>query len=355
MRNVRNSIRTRFTLSGAIAVLAATSGVAQPSYPPANTELPNPYRTILSWAQLPDGRKFGATAGAAIGPDGNIWTYERCGSNTCAGLDAVDPILELDQKTGKVLRQFGKGLFVEPHGFFVDKDGNVWVTDDLAAKDGSKGLQVFKFSPDGKILLTLGKKGVAGQGPDAFGAPSNVAVAPNGDIFVADGHNGCNCPNSRIVKFDKNGNFIKEFGKKGSAPGDLDNPHSLAFDSAGRLFVADRSNNRVEIFDQEGKFIAEWKQFSRPSGLFIKDDILYVSDSESRTKEGSYGYNPEGKRGIRMGSVKDGKVTAFIPDPDDPTGGSEGVAVDHEGNVYGASRIAVDAGRLEKFVPIRKP
>jgi hypothetical protein len=351
--------RVQGTVLGAIAAMIALSGgkaFAQASYAPPNAgDVPNPYSSVLNWSQLPDGRKFGATAGASIGPDGNIWTYERCGSATCADSSDVNPILDLDQKTGKILKQFGKGLFVEPHGFYVDKAGNVWVTDDLAAKDGSKGLQVFKFSPDGKILLTLGKKGVSGQGPDVFGAPSNVTVAPNGDIYVADGHNGCKCPNSRIVVFDKNGKFIRDFGKKGAGPGELDNPHALAFDSAGRLFVGDRSNNRVQIFDKDGNFIAEWKQFGRPSGIFIKNDIIYVSDSESRATPGAYGYNPGCQRGIRMGSVKDGKVTAFIPDPDDPTGGSEGVAVDHDGNVYGASRIAVDGGRLEKFVPLGKP
>jgi sugar lactone lactonase YvrE len=173
----------------------------------------------------------------------------------------------------------------------------VWVTDDQA-KDG-KGLQVFKFSADGKVLMTLGKKGVAGEGSDAFGAPTSAVVAPNGDIFVADGHNGCNCNSSRIVKFNKDGKYIGEFGKKGSGPGELNLPHALAFDSRGRLFVADRSNNRVEIFDRDGKFIAEWKQFGRPSGIFIYKDVLYVSDSESRDAEG-YGHNPGYQRGIRQ-------------------------------------------------------
>jgi DNA-binding beta-propeller fold protein YncE len=332
------------------AILASSAGAAfaQSSYPPPNlNDVPNPYRTILSWGQLPDGRKWGATSGVAVGPDGNIWTYERCGSDNCGGSDA-DPVLELDQKTGVVLRHFGKGLFVEPHGLTVDRDGNVWVTDGQG-KDG-KGHQVFKFSPDGKILLTLGKAGVAGTGLDVFDAPNAVAVAPNGDIFVAEGH-ARSYGNSRIMKFDKNGKFIKVIGKKGDGPGEFLEPHCLAMDSAGRLLVGDRSNNRVQILDQDGNFIAEWKQFGRPSGMFIKDDILYVSDSESHSdRPGTHGYNPGCDRGFRIGSVKDGKVTAFIPNPDGLTGGSEGVAVDHDGNVYGASRIAPLAGRLEKFV-----
>lgn len=346
----------RPVLWGAMAAMIALTGgkaFAQASYPPPNAgDVPNPYRTILSWGELPDGRKWGATAGVSVGPDGNIWTAERCGSNSCADSD-VDPILEIDRKTGVVLKHFGKGLFVEPHGLSVDRDGNVWVTDG----DGKagKGHQVFKFSPEGKILLRLGKAGVAGPGLDVFDAPNAVLVAPNGDIFVAEGH-APTLGNSRIVKFDRTGKFIKVLGKKGSGPGEFIEPHCLAMDSAGRLFVADRSNNRIQILDQDGGFIAEWKQFGRPSGLFIRNDILTVSDSESHPdRPGTHGYNPGCDRGFRIGSVKDGKVTAFIPNPDGLTGGSEGVAVDRDGNVYGAARIAAEAGRLEKFVPPGKP
>ncbi len=325
-----------------IAAIAVAGGMAADNLP--TNDAPNPYKTITNWAHLPDGRKWGSTAGVTPGPDGNIWAYDRCGANSCAGSD-LDPILEFDP-SGKLLRHFGKGLFVQPHGLSVDKDGNVWVTDDQA-KDG-KGLQVFKFSPDGRVLMTLGKKGVAGEGTDTFGAPSAAVVAANGDIFVADGHNGCECNNSRIVKFSKDGKFLMQFGKKGSGPGELDLPHALAFDSRGRLFVADRSNNRVQIFDQNGKFIAAWKQFGRPSGLFISRDILYVSDSESQPEDG-YGHDPGVRRGIRIGNISDGKVTAFIPDPA-PTGitsMAEGVAADRNGNVYGAEVGPMD---LKKYV-----
>ena len=249
-----------------------------------------------------------------------------------------------------MLRHFGDGMFVQPHGLYVDRHGNVWVTDGLD-KDG-KGQQVFKFSPDGKVLLRLGKAGVAGSDVGEFEAPNAVAVAANGDIFVAEGHNPA-LSNSRILKFDRNGKLLKIIGKMGTGAGEFIEPHGLAIDSHGRLFVGDRSNNRIQILDQDGRFIAEWKQFGRPSGLFIRDDILYVSDSESHSdKPGTHGYNPGCERGMRIGSVKDGKVTAFIPNPDGLTGGSEGVAVDHDGNVYGASRISAEAGRIEKFVPI---
>lgn len=326
----------------------AESSAGSTYAPPNSGAVPDPYHTFVEFGTLPDGRKWGASAGISVAPDGRIWDVERCGTNSCVG-SSVDPILELDQHTGKVLRHFGGGMFVQPHGLYVDRGGNVWVTDGLD-KDG-KGQQVFKFSPDGKLLLTLGKAGVAGSGTDELEAPNAVVVAPNGDIFVGEGHNPT-LEHSRIMKFDRTGKFLKIIGKMGSDPGEFIEPHGLAMDSHGRLFVGDRSNNRIQILDQDGQFIAEWKQFGRPSGLFIRNDILYVSDSESHSdKPGTHGYNPGCERGVRIGSVKDGKVTAFIPNPDGLTGGSEGVAVDHDGNVYGASRIAAEAGRIEKFTP----
>jgi sugar lactone lactonase YvrE len=316
----------RITLAGAVVTLL----VFAQSDAPTNSA-PNPYRTVENWFKLPGGRAWGSTAGVEVGPDGNIWAYDRCGANNCATSN-LDPILEFEP-SGKFLRSFGAGMFVFPHGFFVDKQGNVWVTDGQG-KDG-KGHQVFKFSPTGQVLLTLGKAGVSGSGPDTFNMPSDVVVGPNGDIFVADGHGGDS--NNRIVKFAKDGKFIKTWGKKGSGPGEFNLPHTLAFDSRGRLFVGDRANNRIQIFDQDGKFLAQWAQFSRPSGIFIdSNDVIYVADSESNTAR-----HPGWKRGMRIGNAKDGSVTAFIPDPEpDPdhsgTSAAEGVAADRAGNIYGA-------------------
>jgi len=303
---------------------------------------PNPYTTIEKWGQLPAGRTWGSTSAVDVAPNGHIWVAERCGANTCAGSD-LPPILEFDP-SGKLLRSFGAGLLVFPHGFHVDRDGNVWVTD-AQGRDG-KGHQVFKFSPDGKVLLALGKAGVAGAGNDELNQPSDVAVAPNGDIFVADGHDSGS--NMRIVKYTKDGKFIKTWGKPGPAPGELNVPHGIAFDSKGRLFVADRANNRLQIFDQDGKFLEEWKQFSRLSGIYIdKNDVLYGADSESNTKR-----NPGWKRGIRVGSARDGTVTAFIPDPEpnpdgSATSGAEGVAADANGNIFGAE---VGPKMIKKYV-----
>jgi hypothetical protein len=195
-----------------------------------------------------------------------------------------------------------------------------------------KGHQVFKFSGDGKLLMTLGKAGVAGSGHDTFNMPTDVVTAPNGDIFVADGHRGS--PNSRIVKLSKDGTYIKEWGRKGNGPDDISEPHTIAIDSRGRLFVGDRENNRIKIFDQEGTLLDTWKQFGRPSGIWItKDDMMYVADSESGPD------NPGWRKGFRIGSARDGVPVDFIEDPEGTTpdhSGAEGVGVDAQGNVCGA-------------------
>ena len=329
-----------------LLVLAALCKLGVPTEASAQTSpnvQPNPYRAVENWVKLPAGRTLGSTSAVDVGPDGSIWVAERCGANTCAG-SSLSPILRFDG-SGKVLASFGGGMLVFPHGIFVDKEGNVWITD-AQGKDGH-GHQVFKFSPEGKLLMSLGKAGVAGDGVDTFNQPSDVVVAANGDIFVADGHGGNS--NARIVKFSKEGKFIKTWGKKGSAPGEFDTPHAIAMDSKGRIFVGDRANNRIQIFDQDGGFIAEWKQFGRPSGIFIdKHDIIYVADSESRAEN-----HPGWKRGIRIGKASDGTVTAFIPDPEPdpdhlPTSGAEGVAADDAGNVYDAEVGPKDVKKFTK-------
>ena len=325
--------------------------------------LPNPTPTIIKeWGPLPGGRRWGSSAGIDIGPDGNVWAYDRCGEfDLAAGAcDAskVDPILKFDRHTGKILASFGAGLFVVPHGMDVDRDGNVWVTDFAVNKAGTKGHQVFKFSPDGKILMRLGRAGVAGSGPDTFNQPCDVITAPNGDIFVADGHSGQNdnpAPGStgRIMKFTKDGKFVKQWGKVGSGPGEFRTPHAMAFDSRGRLFVADRGNHRIQIFDQDGNYIDSYYQFSRVSDLFITaDDTLYAIDSESDEVR-----HPNWRTGVRIGRATEDKVTAFIPphfSDTRPLGvAGEGVAVDADGNVYAAegpgSRPAAGGG-LTKYV-----
>ncbi len=320
---------SRAALVIAIGLLSGVRTFAQNSAAATNN-LADPYREVQNWAQLPPGVQWGPVISVDPDAHGNIWVFHRS-----------DPaILEFDS-SGKFLKSFGAGMFVQAHGFTIDRDGNIWASDSQG-KDG-KGQQVFKFSPEGKILMTLGKAGVAGSGPDTFNGPSDVVIAPNGDIFVADGHGGNT--NARIVKFSKDGKFIKAWGKKGSGPGEFDTPHSIAMDSKGRVFVADRGNNRIQIFDQDGNFIDQWKQFGRPSGIFIsKDDTLYAVDSQSDQQT-----NPGVKRGIRIGSAKNGTVKIFIPDlaTDPQIALAEGVSVDGKGNIYAAG---VSSTALHRFV-----
>ncbi|MBC7505843.1 MAG: hypothetical protein H7267_09000 [Sandarakinorhabdus sp.] len=301
---------------------------------------PNPYTADASFFKMPAGRVMGSTSAVATDSKGHIWIAERCGANSCAG-SAVNPIIAFD-KDGNFLRNFGGGLTLFPHGFFIDANDNIWLTD---ARIGSgatagQGGQVFKFSPDGKLLLTLGTKGVAGVHGNSFTEPNAVITAKDGTIFVADGHTAYKGI-ARIVKFAPDGRYLTEFGTPGKDPGQLEVPHALAFDSKGRLFIADRWNNRVSVFTQGGKFITSHTAFGRPSGIFIdRNDILYSTDSESRSPVG-YGYNPGWQRGIRIGSARTGKVSAFIPDrepnPDSgATSGAEGIGVDKNGVIYGA-------------------
>jgi sugar lactone lactonase YvrE len=315
-----------------LAVASLSRGVIGQRADAPRNDLPQPYRTTRDWGELPRGVTWAAVTAIEPAPDGTLYVIHRCFANSCAGRSEA-PILKYDA-AGKLLKSWGEGMFIFPHGATVDRDGNLWVTD--ARGENGKGHQVFKFSPEGKVLMTLGRAGVSGSGPELFDQPTDVIVAPNGDIFVTDSHR--NGKNNRVVRFTKNGTFVKEWGKKGSGRGELSEPHTIAMDSRGRLFVGDRENNRIQIFDQDGGYIAEWRQFGRPSGIAIaKDDTIYVADSESGPDTGAHELAGI-RKGIRIGSAKDGTVTAFIEDmePTSPDhSGAEGVGVDAQGNVYG--------------------
>jgi sugar lactone lactonase YvrE len=309
--------------AGALTLAAGDRSYAQSADPNA---APNPYKMQEDWAQLPAGRKFGQAIKVQVDhSDGkSIWVFDRCGGNDC-GDSTLNPVQKFDA-SGKFVTGFGGGMFNQPHGFYVDREGNVWVADERARN--GKGSVVVKFSPEGKVLMMLGKPGQPGNNNELLDGPSAVVVAPNGDVYVADGHG--TRTNDRIVKYDKTGKFITSWGKHGKAAGEFDTPHGIALDSGGRVYVADRANNRVQVFEPDGKFVAEWKQFGRPSDVaFDKNDNIYVADSQS-----SPANNPGFKQGIRIGS-KDGKVTGFIPEPSAELGTPEGVGVDEAGNVYG--------------------
>jgi sugar lactone lactonase YvrE len=326
-----------------VALPGAQAAPKWKSTAPIN-DRPNPYRRDANWAQLPAGLKWGAVIGAEPGPDGNVYVVHRCFENSCAGR-SEPPILKFDP-SGKLLKSWGSGAYIFPHGLHVDDQGSVWVTD--AQGSGGIGHQVFKYDRDGKLLLTLGvagQQGAGGSDSEKLFQPTDVVTGANGDIFVSEGH-VIGGPINRISKWTKGGRFVKAFGKSGHGPGEFDVPHALAVDSRGRLFVADRNNNRIQIFSQDGVFLDEWVQFGRPSGIAItKDDTIYVADSESWGPD-----EPGWKKGIRVGSAKDGSVKYFIEDVESTTtdhSGAEGVGVDRDGNVYGS---VVRRMMLEKHV-----
>lgn len=336
----RKPVRFAFAAAAALAVFGGAARAQSPLQP--LNDLPNPFRTVRDWGQLPAGTKWAAVTAVEPAPDGSIYVIHRCFANSCAGR-SEPPILKFDA-SGKLLKSWGAGMFVFPHGATVDAEGNLWVTD-AQIKNG-KGYQVFKFSSEGELLMTLGKPGVASADPGLFDEPTDVAVASNGDIFVTEGHVGGTRGNDRVSKFSKEGKFLKAWGKTGSGPGEFNAPHTIAIDSQGRLFVGDRNNNRIEIFDQDGRYLDTWRQFGRPSGIAItRDDTIYVADSESWGSD-----EPGWKKGIRIGSAKTGKVDFFIEDLESTTNqhsGAEGVGVDAEGNVYGA---VVRRQMLEKHI-----
>ena len=349
--------------------LAAEQTAAPVTKPGSPTKVPNPItgeglpnpapKVIKNWGQLPAGRTWGTSAGIDVDPkDGHIWAYERCGAGAAGGAgggpvdcdnNPVDPVFKFDRNTGAVLANIGKGVMVTPHGIALDSQGNVWVADFAGNKAGTKGHQVHKFSPKGEKLLSLGMAGKPGNADGQFNQPNDVVIGPDGSIYVSDGHDGQGMTTpaavteglkrgatARISKFTPEGKFVKSWGTLGVKHGEFRTPHAMVFDGKGRLWVADRGNHRLEIFDQEGKYLESRYAYGRISGLFIKDGTVYAIDSESGP------FNHVGWRnGVRIGPLDEDRITGFVPpfEREDRvyqgTAG-EGVAVDADGNVYAA-------------------
>jgi DNA-binding beta-propeller fold protein YncE len=353
-----------FILGATIAVAGATlfaQGRGNQNLPPADVlptgnAISNPFRMLENWPRLGD-----IKSGAAIGiiPDGKggVWLQHR----------SVPGIVRIDS-SGNIVKRFEGVSFSQAHGMCQDRDGNFWAADSGPFNDGPdvgvRGNQVFKYDQNGKLLLTLGKAGVGQAGQDTFIQPSACIATPDGNILIGDGHwprpTKIQQDGDRLVWFTRDGKFIKEFGRHGRKPGEFLGIHALAFDSQGRLFVADRSNNRVQIFDKNMNFVDEWRHFGRPSGIWIlKDDTLIVSDSESNNRIGGPPDAPEGggnairnpgwRNGIRIGSARDGSLRYFIEGTR-----PEGLAGDEAGNVYGGLTGGCDQSKsgtcLQKFV-----
>jgi len=335
---------------GLAAIMVVTGGDLH-----AQAVANNPYHAVHGWEKMPNGWKIGVPSGVFPDPDGrHLWILSRCGENHCANSDQ-DPIFKFDLE-GNVVDSFGGGLFSFPHGFFLDHEGYLWVTEGAPRGDAREtaglarglGHQVFKLNQNGEVVMTLGEAGVSGHSETLFNGPAAVAVAPNGDIWVADGHRG---GNNRIVKFDRNGKFLLQVGgdhhSLSGDPGKFNDPHAITFDKEGRVVVADRGNNRVQVFDQQGNLLKVWYQFARPSTVFVdEDNVLYAGDGMSNEE-----WNPGWERGVRIGDAATGWVTAFIPDSEYPIGtGVEFLGVDFEGNIYAGE---VGRQRLVKYVRFR--
>ena len=361
MRLLRRSAAT-------VALCLGTAIAGSAPFLPASAQspAPNPYRATFGWEQLPDGRTLGIVSGAIPDPDGeHIWILERCGANQCAGTD-VDPILKFDLD-GNLVASYGGGLFAFPHGFALDHEGYLWVTeggahgDARAALGESMGMghQVVKLTRQGEVVMRLGEAGVHGDDEAHFNGPSGVAIAPNGDIWIADGHRG---GNNRIVRLAADGTFIRAVGggvgSESREPGRFSDPHDIKIDSRGRVYVADRGNSRIQVFDPEGDLLYIWTQYGKPSGLFIDpNDILYAGDGLSgdlRTGppdpwRSNFGW----EKGIRIGDLKNEQawVTYFIPQHDEDVGpGIEFLGVDLDGNIYAGE---INRMRLTRYVPVR--
>lgn len=359
MSNYKNPIKSAMlTLTvafGAMSMAAWAQNYSNPEMAPTN-DLPNPYQTVEGFLKLPEGRQWGSASAVQIDIDGtSVWVAERCSGNVnaCVQNSNLNPVMKFDQN-GNLVASFGAGLIAWPHGIEVDSQGNVWVTDGRDNQVGDTapaqryGHQVHKFSPTGEHLMTLGEPGGA-RAPGYLFQPNDVLVAPDGHIFVAEGHSNAEGSTARILKFNAQGEFVKEWGSLGSGPNEFMQPHALALDSQGRLFIADRSNNRIQIYTQDGELLDTWYQFSRISGLYIDaNDILYAADSESGSVNPA---NGAWLRGIRIGSARTGEVQYLIPDPQPDCRGTctaEGVTVDRNGVIYGAEVGPV--GGIKRYV-----
>lgn len=238
------------------------------------------YQVVRGWPQLPEGRILGQATGVDLDSRGNVFVFHRAGRMWSDDLTLPlipDPTIEVfDGASGRHLRSWGANLFAMPHGLTIDHQDNVWITDVLLH-------QVFKFSPRGELLLTLGRARVAGADRAHFNLPTDVAVLPDGSFYVSDGYG-----NARVMKFSATGEFQFEWGRRGTSPGEFDLPHAIDVDAAGRVYVADRSNARIQVFDRSGRFLTQWKgaELGRPYSVAVSGERAIVVDGGEQPQTG---------------------------------------------------------------------
>jgi NHL repeat len=293
------------------ALVSIAVGQAPPPTPaPAQAPPNDKYVVNKTWAQLPADLPWNSsTSNIASDGKGNVVVFVR-----------AMPFFRMFTRDGKFVRSWGDAsLFTEPHSLMFDREGNLWTTD-------SQGHVVYKFDSNGKVLLTLGKKGMAGDNTsqELFNRPNAVALAANGDIYVSDGYN-----NSRVVHFNKDGKFIRIIGgTKGAEPGQLQLPHGVVIDSKGRILVGDSDNKRIAIFNKDGKFVENWPFQSRGGMLITPDDTLYVSDVNAGS----------------ISIIKDGKLLETIGG----LGRPHGVGLDTDGALYAADSLGRAVMKITK-------
>jgi DNA-binding beta-propeller fold protein YncE len=274
------------------------------------------YQPVAGWPQLPPKLKLGPVSAVAADSKDNIYVAHR----------GPKPILVFD-RSGRFLRSWGDEHIKTVHGLRIDPQGNIWVTD-------IGHHLVMKFNADGKLLLSLGKKGQAGDGAGEYDRPTDVAVAPTGAFYVADGYG-----NARILKYDRSGKLLKQWGTKGKGEGQFNLPHAICLDSRGRVFVGDRENNRIQIFDADGKYLDQWNESGAPYGLFLAGERLFVADGVANWVRV---LGPDGKTLGRWGQKGTAPGQFQLPHM---------LCVDSRGDVYVAE---VGNKRIQKFTATGK-
>jgi DNA-binding beta-propeller fold protein YncE len=323
-----------FILFAASFVLAVSASAQEKERKYPAVDLASDFAVDAKWPQRPDGIQWGAVPGVAVDANDNVYIFTR----------ATHPVQVFD-KHGKFLRSWGKGISLSHH-IEIAPDGNVWIAD--------VGHHVIeKYTPEGKLLLTIGTKGEAGRDKTKMYMPTDMAIAKNGDVFVSDGYG-----NARIVHFDAKGNYVNEWGSLGHAPGQFSSPHAIAIDSKERLYVADRNNARIQVFDTKGKFLAEWRNLTVPWGLHVtKNDEIWVCGSSPmqwRKDDQALGVPPKDQVFLKFNSAGTLLQLFTLPKGFDglerpgEVNWVHAIALDSAGNMYLGD---ITGRRAQKFVP----